>query len=188
LLADAVRISGTIEQGCPANEFIALDKNWPDDIWKGYYVTWVSLTTGERHTQKITSVSRENRVTAESTWSPYPEIGAFYLIAKDISADSIETQYSIGSGTAGNFRWNQLPPGAVVHPYRIADNGNDLAESALPIVFASTGRAVIGAAYVNLKVYAKHEDGKINPDTVRYLRVYRNTGRVVTARTLQGLN
>ena len=105
------------------------------------------------------------------------------------------------------MRWDVLPEGFAVHP-KDPTNGKNI----LPLSFEPNGRARIANAYVTILVYSKDEwtvpaalsdgidnDGDTlidelneadegpNPDYCRYLRVFRNTGRVVTARTIDAL-
>ena len=90
---------------------------------------------------------------------------------------------------ASEMRWDKLPDFAVVCPYRItgtSGHGTVSNELAFPILFTSNGRACIPGDYVTVRIYDRQEPN--DSSRWRYVRVYRNTGRVVVGRTLDELN
>jgi Tfp pilus assembly protein FimT len=186
IVADALRVTKVVPS-CERDEFIDHTKTWVDDVWNQYYVTWISSTADSAHGQQVVDVKDGSKIVAASDWDPCPEIGARYLITKGAQSVSPHSVMSVGSGTATSLQWNRLPEGVRICPYRINDNGSESDVPALPVLFRSTGRPTFSAPHLTVKVFAVNEDNSPKPDMVRYLRIFRNTGRVLVESDLSDL-
>jgi prepilin-type N-terminal cleavage/methylation domain-containing protein len=200
--ADAVRITGeaVVPPDDPTTQFVAVGKTWTTNQWtpsagKSCYVT-VAHPVSAEHIVPITaaiSSNDETTLTAASPWqtasgTPVTLVdGSQFLITAGNPLEGDALRKSVGSGTSTTFRWTQLPDGIVVSPYRIDDDGKESTTPVFPIVFKSTGRAAFSPAYITLKVYVKNDDGTIDESAGRFLRVFRNTGRVFSGLTIADL-
>lgn len=174
--------------------------SWSRGQWNGYWASWVS-SAGVLYTRRILPVDgMPDNITliAESNWDPVPEVGAIYLVGMSPFSTAPALPFVVGSGTPrargattdqDEMRWDKLPDFAAIFPYRIdgaTGHGIESTIPVFPIVFTSTGRATFAAEHVTMRIYDRQ-----TPDAAtqwRYVRVYRNTGRVAVGRTLDELN
>jgi type II secretory pathway pseudopilin PulG len=202
VFGDAIRITGEVGEraGDPATQFVASGKTWTENRWappggERCYVTIAHPTSSGGTVGVISPIASntDTEITAATPWrdpsgsSVTLVDGSPFIITVGDPRRTLAPERSVGSGTASNFVWNKLPTGVVVCPYRINNDGSESTTPAFPILFNSLGRALFTPAYVTLKIYATTEDGTAIPDMVRYLRVFRNTGRVYAARKIADL-
>jgi hypothetical protein len=197
VIADAVKFEGTIviPGGNPATQFNAPGKTWPVNAWagsgeSGYYVT-ISNQLGPNQTRTVVAPVKENEeaiLTADESWkyldgsSATLQSGSSFLIQRGDPRDPATRAQSVGYGSSDQISWAPLPQGVSVD---IKDAVTD--EAVWPITFSSSGRAVLpgNASYATIRITSS--DAPDNPNHWRYIRIYRNTGRTVMARSLNEL-
>ena len=190
-IADAVKISGNVkaEGGFdPSDSFLVGGKEWVIDKWKDMHV--VVQNRDDEDPTDISSIvtaqietNAENTVTATENWSETLVNGSTYLITGSDPSQPTSKRMCVGSGAADNMRWSALPKGAVVYPQRAVD---DTSKLSLPISFLPTGRGNFSADRITIKICDAKDPN--NEQWWRFVRVYRNTGRVVVARTVAELD
>jgi prepilin-type N-terminal cleavage/methylation domain-containing protein len=194
VVADAIKFEAmiVIPGGNPATQFQAVGKSWAENLWAGtgesrYYVT-VSNRLGANQTQTVVAPVKENDeniLTADETWkslngdSVTLQSGSSFLIQLGDPRSPPNRTQSVGSGSPDQLSWATLPQGTFVD---IKDPVTG--EGVWPITFTSSGRAVLpgSAPYVTIRVTSS--DAPESSSHWRFIRVYRNTGRTVTARSL----
>jgi len=188
VMADAVQILGQVDPRCPPETLVDSTKTWPTDCWKNNYVTWVSSRTGTAYSKQVASSTLDGKINAVSAWSPAPEVGAQYLLSRNDPTAAAQLDLVIGGGTRQNRIWSGVTPGLAIYPWQVDDGGSDTARVAFPIVFSPVGRLVTTQPidHINLKIY----DREIPTDQMRwrYVRIYRNTGRIFVGRTLSEMD
>ena len=198
--ADAIRVSGTINGPPPMDptkQFRAAGKTWTVNCWQTaaaekFFITVANADPSSGATVPVIAQIASNDtdlLTASSTWQdPAGNAatltqGSRFLIQRGDPRTDTGRQWSLGSGTDLNTRWDNLPESVGVSSVDAVDNTTRV----WPVTFTSTGRGGFSNAngYVTLKIYDR--DRPDDTSLQRYIRVYRNTGRVSVAKNLADL-